>query len=107
MEILSVVVNGDVVYEYDKSTALNDQQRDFLDKMDQDMGRGIKIRGQLIDKPGKQERATFIAMNLLKALMQQDEAKIRVSCAYLNDRLPELTTVQASDQDEGTAIELQ
>ena len=106
MDTLTIIVNGELAYEYDKATELSEQQLTFLDKMDEDMARGIKIRGELISTPDRQQRATFIAMNLLKALMQQDEAKIMVSCAYLCSRFPTLTEVQASDQDDGVAIEL-
>lgn len=106
METLCIVVNGEPAYEYDKTTELNAQQRSFLDKMDQDMSRGIKIHGELISNPDTQACATFIAMNLLKALMQKDDAKIRVSCAYLCDRLPELNTIEARDQDGRVQIEL-
>lgn len=106
MQSLSIIVNDETAYEYDKSTELSEQQREFLDKMDQDMARGLKIRGELISNPDTQQRATFIAMNLLKALMQQDEAKIMVSCAYLASRLPKLGEVQARDQNGGVVIEL-
>ena len=106
MEMLAIIVNGELAYEYNKASALSTQQREFLDRMDQDMGRGLKIRGELINNPDTQQRATFMAMNLIKALMQQDEAKIMVSCAYLASRLPGLIEVQARDEDGEVAVEL-
>ena len=106
MGSLTISVNGEVAYEYDRATELSEQQLAFLDKVDEDMARGIKIHGQLISTPDTQQRATFIALNLLKALMRQDEAKIMLSCAYLTNRLPKLTEVQARDQDGRVEIEL-
>lgn len=106
MNKLTVSINDQVVYEYDRSTALNDQQRGFLDRMDQDMTRGIKVNGELIGEPDSRQRATFVAMNLIKALLQEDDAKIQVSCAYLVTRLPELSEVHARDEEGRVGIEL-
>jgi len=45
-------------------------------------------------------------MNLLKALKQDNEAIIFVSCAYLTNRLPALIEVRAMDQGNRVTIEL-
>lgn len=106
MSKLSIFINEQAAYDYDSGTELDDQQRAFLDRMDEDMGRGLKIHGELISEPDTHQRATFVAMNLIKALLQEDEAKIQVSCAYLLNRLPDLNEVHARDGDERVEIEL-
>lgn len=106
MKALSIYVNDEAVYEYDRETALNESQLGFLDKMDSDMERGIKIQGELITSPDSQQRARFVAMNLIKALHQENEAAISVSCAYLTTRLPGLVEVHANDHEGTVKIEL-
>ena len=106
MNKLSILINEQTAYEHDKTNELTDAQLEFLDKMDTDLDRGFKIRGDLISEPDTQQRATFIAMNLIRAIMQEDMAKIQVSCAYLSNRLPELSEVHARDDDGQVKIEL-
>ena len=74
--------------------------------MDRDMQKGIKIHGELIADPDSQQRATFIAMNLIKALQQDKQAVITSSSAYLVDRYPEFNEIHANDVDGRVEIEL-
>jgi len=60
MNKLSILVNHEVVFEYDRNST--------LDKMDADMDRGIKIQGEMITGADAKQRAKFVAMNLIKAL---------------------------------------
>ena len=70
------------------------------------MDRGIKIQGELITNPDSRQRATFVAMNLIRALQQSNEAIISASCAYLVNRLPSLIEVRARDQGNTVNLEL-
>lgn len=106
MKTISLVVNDQLAYEYDRETALNEDQLGFLDKMDNDMGRGIKIQGEEIKSPDSRQRARFVAMNLIKALQQENEAAISVSWAYLATRLPGLLEVKVNDDDGKVMISL-
>ena len=105
MTELSVYVNDQLAFEYDRSTELDDKQLEFLERMDRDMDRGFRISGEMIAEPDSQQKANFVAMNLLKALQQEDNAKIRVSCAYLSSRLPYVVEVHARDQGGRVNIE--
>jgi hypothetical protein len=105
MTLLGIYINDQLAYEYDRATALDDKQLEFLDKMDSDMDRGLKIHGELIADPDNRDKATFVAMNLLRALQQEDHARIKVSCAFLATRLPHAVEVHARDQDNRIAIE--
>ena len=103
---LTIFINDESVFEYECGQSLEDKQLAFLDKMDSDMGRGIKIQGELIANPDHEQRAKFIAMNLIKALQQDNEAVIASSCAYLVNRRPELTEIRANDGDRTVVIDL-
>lgn len=105
MKKLSVFVNEHVVFEYDRDITFEEQQLTFIDKMENDMARGIKIRGELITYPDSQQCATFIVMNLIKALQQENGASIAASCAYLVNRHPTLVEVHANDHEDSINIE--
>lgn len=106
MKKLMFFINDEVVYEYDRSISFEPQQLDFLDKMDKDMAKGIKIRGEFTIHPDLQQRTTFVVMNLIKALQQDNDAVIAASCAYLANRHPDLIEVHANDHDDSIRIEL-
>lgn len=106
MNKLIVFVNDEAVFEYDKDISIDEQQLAFIDKMDDDMKAGIKIKGKLLNSPDRQQRATFVAMNLIKGLQQDNEAVILSSCAYLINRFPLLAEVHATDQDKQIKIDL-
>jgi hypothetical protein len=106
MKKLTVFVNGQVACECEREQDLDPEQLKYLDKMDSDMDRGVKIQGELIAEPNDQQRAVFVAMNLIKALQHDNNAARRVSCAYLVKRLPDLVEVRASDQENTIRIEL-
>ena len=105
MKKLSVFINVQLAFEYDRSTELDDKQLEFLERMDRDMDRGFKIYGELISEPDSKQKATFVVMNLLKAIHQEDDARITASCAYLSNRLPHVVEVHARDQGSRIDIE--
>ena len=65
MNKLSILINQEVVFEYDRDNILDEQKRAFLNKMDADMDRGIKIQGEMIAGADAQQRAKFVGMNLI------------------------------------------
>ena len=106
MNKLAVLINNEIVFEFDRELSFADQQLAFLDKMDSDMDSGIKIHGELLANPDSQQRASFVVMNLIKALQQDNEAVITASCAYLVNRFPRLIEVHANDHGKSVKIEL-
>ncbi|MGD8783479.1 MAG: hypothetical protein PVF28_00935 [Thioalkalispiraceae bacterium] len=100
MKKLTVFVNDQSVFDYATETELSMEKLAFLDKMDSDMDRGIKIHGELIARPDSQQRAMFVAMNLIKALQQDKQAIISASCAYLANRQPGLIEIHANDNGD-------
>ena len=106
MNKLVVFVNNEIVFEFDRDLTFEDQQLAFFARMDSDMESGIKIQGELLVNPDSQQRATFVVMNLIKALQQENEAVISASCAYLVNRHPALIEVHANDHADTVKIEL-
>ena len=72
MNQLSIFINDQLAFEFDSSKALEVKQLEFLDRMNQDIDRGFKIYGEIITEPDQKQKATFAAMNLLRALRQED-----------------------------------
>lgn len=105
-EKLVIVFNGQSVVEYDRNKRLPGHQRQFLDKMDSDMDQGIELMNEKIVKPDNVQRAQFVAMHLVQSLLQEDDAMIAASCAYLASRLPDLKQVKANEQGDMISFHL-
>lgn len=106
MEKLSVFINEQNVFEFDKEHVFDEKQLAFLDQMDKNMELGIKIKGELFENPDSNQRAIFVSMNLIKAIQQDNDAAIFASCAYLVNRRSELVEVHAIDYEGSVKIEL-
>ena len=106
MNTVTLLVNNEAIFKFNKEILLNEEQLAFFDKMDSDMKNGIKLQGKLISKPDAKQRSTFVAMNLIKALQQDNQAAISSSCAYLVDRHPALIEIYAKDHENEIRIEL-
>ncbi len=103
---LVIVVNGQSMIEYDRNTRLPGHQRQFLDKMDSDMGTGVSINGERIEQPDLKVRAQYIAMHLVQSILKDDDAMIAATCAYLATRIPDLKQVQAVEQGDNISFDL-
>jgi len=103
---LIVALNGQDVVEYDRDVRLPGHQRQFLDKMDMDMDKGLEMNGQFSAKPDLGIRAQYIAMHLVQAVLKDNEAMIAAMCAYLATRIPDLKKVKAEEQGENISIDL-
>jgi hypothetical protein len=94
-----VLLNGEALFEYDRSKPLAENQRQYLDRMDSQMDEGITLGTEKIAKPDQQQRAQFVAFTLLTAIQQDNEAIIAAMNSYLAIRYPDLKQVKA-DMDE-------
>jgi len=99
--VMAVLLNGTAQIEYNRDIALPGKQRDFLDRMDQDMAAGIQLGNQYIEKPTQIQRAQFIALHLVQSLLADNEQRIAANCAYLADRLSDLKQVKAVTNPDG------
>ncbi len=93
--MLTVVVNGQAVIEYDRRKPLAAHQRQYIDRMDSDMDRGFDLEGNYLKSPDPLARARFTAISLVQALEAGNDGLAAATCAYLALRLPELKQVQA------------
>lgn len=105
MNKLEIFINEELALEYDKDTPLDEQKMAFLDKMDSDMDKGIKLQGELVNQPDKTDKSRFVSLNLVKALQQDNHASIAVSCAWLVQRNPEISEIRIADAEAGIDIQ--
>ena len=105
-KMLAVLLNGIAQLEYDRDTPLPLHQAAYLDRMDEKMDAGILADGQKIANPDTQQRAQFVAANLVHALNTGDETMAAAMCTYLAVRFPELKQVRIKQHGEEVSIEL-
>jgi len=104
--LLTISIDNQPQLEYDRSQGLPDNQLVYLDRMDKQMDAGIQIGGEQVARPDALQRAQFVAVHLVEALQQGNEALIAASCAYLARRLPDLKQVKAVPIEAGLSLEL-
>ena len=104
--VMAILLNGVAQLEYDRNKPLPDHQAASLDKMDKKMDAGIELDEGLVTNPEIQQRAQFVAANLVHAIKGNDEAMAAALCSYLADRLPDLKQVKIDEGDEGMVIDL-
>lgn len=106
MSILVVVFNGQSVIEYDRNKRLPGHQREYLNRMDEDMAAGISLNRENITNPDIQQRAKFVAMQLVNAMMSNNDPMIAAMCAYLATRLTDLKQVKADEHGDNIVLDL-
>lgn len=104
--ILTVVINGEAVVEYDRRKPLEARQRLYLDHMDRDMDSGVPLEGQYQAAPDLRTRAQFVATSLLQALETGNDGVAAATCSYLAVRLPDLKQVRAQSNAGQLVIDL-
>jgi len=103
---LSVILNGNKIYEYEKTTRQPGKKREFLDNMDLDMDEGLELDGDFIRSPDKMQRAQYVAMSLLLGIKMNNDGLKSVTCGYLVTRLPELNQIRAIEEGEELTMDL-
>ncbi len=94
---LAILLNGIAQLEYDREVALVAKQADYLEKMDQQMAKGVRLGDETIDTPELEQQAQFVASNLYHAIRADNESAAAAMCSWLAVRIPELKQVQMSD----------
>lgn len=105
-DMMAVFLNGIAQLEYDRSRPLPDHQAVYLEKMDARMAAGIRVGEETIEHPDENQRARFVAANLLHAIKSDNESMAAALCSYLATRLPELKQVRFDENGGDVAIEL-
>ncbi|MDJ0834265.1 MAG: hypothetical protein QNJ69_12130 [Gammaproteobacteria bacterium] len=103
---LAVVVNDELILEYDRAKALPAHQQQHLQKLDGKFDQGIELQGHFIAAPDIEQRAKYMALSLMEGIIYQEDARAAVSLAWLATRLPELQQVKAIVDEQGTHFDL-
>lgn len=101
-EKVGFLMDGQEVLTYDRSVALPHKQQVYLDDMDKKMAAGFELSGDIITNPDQQQKAQFVALNLVNALQQEDDQMAIILFTYLVNRLSDLKQVKAKIQDMGS-----
>ena len=99
-----VLLNGEALFEYDRTKSLPEHQEKYLDQMDHKMDGGITLGNEAIASPDQQQRAQFIAFTLVTAIQQDNEAVIAAMSSYLAERYPDLKQVKADTDQESKKV---
>lgn len=104
-ESMVILVNGEALFEYDRTKPLAEMQKQYLEQMDKKMDQGITLGQEAIKKPNQQQRAQYVAFTLLSGIDDDNEATIAAMSSYLAIRLPELKQVKADvDKNNGKVM---
>ena len=103
---LNIYINQSLVLEYAPSVGTPGQQRSFLEKMDTDMDAGIALGDERIEQPDTMQRAFYVCANLIYALQHEHTEMVQIMCCYLNQRLPHLRQIQATEQGDDLTTRL-
>lgn len=104
--VLAIVVNDQLMLQYDRNKTLPAHQQEHLAKLDAKFDQGIELQGEKIDRPDAEQRAKYMALSLMEGIIYQEDARAAVSLAWLATRLPDLKQVQAVADEQGTRFEL-
>lgn len=104
--VLAIVVNDQLMLQYDRNKELPTHQQEHLAKLDAKFEQGIELQGEKIDHPDAEQRAKYMALSLMEGIIYQEDARAAVSLAWLATRFPDLKQVQAEVDEQGTQFEL-
>jgi len=104
--IFAVLLNDIAQLEYDRDKPLPPHQAAYLDKMDAKMGAGILVGNESIKQPDINQRAQFVAANLLSTMKSNDEKMSAALCTWLANRLPDLKQLKISEDGDRISIDL-
>ena len=104
--LFAVLLNGIAQIEYDRNKPLPAHQAAYLDKMDRKMDAGIQIDNTTIENPDLNQRAQFIAANLLATMKSNDEEMTAALCTWLANRLPDLQQLRIEEDGDRGSIDL-
>ena len=104
---LVVQVDGEVVLEYDRRKPLNKRQREDLSRIDSRLSADTKAGEQSDTEANPLKFTEIVACALVRALQTNNDQVTAASCAWLANRIPELTQVKAKIEDgEHISVEL-
>lgn len=106
MTKLVAVLNGESQVEYERDKALTEHQQRYLTMMDQKMDEGIPQGAGNIFAPDLQQKAQFVANQLVDAIKSNNEQLAAATLSWLATRLPDLQQVTADEKAGELTIRL-
>ena len=103
-DIFAVIFNDVPQLEYDRTKRLPERQHQFLEKMAQELNSQIVMGEKVIQNPGLEEKAQFVAINLVNALKTSNDSVAAAMCSYLAIRIPDLKQVKVSEDSNGKVL---
>jgi len=100
--LFAVIINGVAQVEYRRDVPLSGKQREYLDRMDQEMDAGFEMGGDFHANPTVAERAQFVATQLIQSIQGDNEQRTAATCSYLADRIKELKQIKATVDANGS-----
>lgn len=101
----TLTLNDEKIIEYARRQRLPGKQREFLERMDQDMSSGIKLDNTTYSDPDQFKRVQYVVMHLIRACENQDEHMQDAMCAYLTTRSPNLEKVIVTTVNDEISVE--
>jgi len=102
MSKLSILLDDQVQFEYDRDFPPDQTQVDFLNNMDKGMdASGIIIDQEKIQAPTQEQKLEFVATNLFNALGAKSGSMIGSMTTYLAIKSPKLKQVLFFQQEDG------
>lgn len=98
-EKVAFLLDGQEVLTYDRSIALTQSQKGYLDDMEQTLNEGFFLSGERVENPDLEQKTQFVALNLVQALQKEDDKTAIILFSYLVDRMPELKQAKAKIKD--------
>lgn len=104
---LHVLLNQEVVLEFDRNKAIPEIQLGYLDNIDARMNFGVQLGDELVIPSNQLEKAQFVANSMVNSILKDDFNQAIAMCTYLGNRLPDLKQVVCvgNDDDQGIKIE--
>lgn len=98
-EKVAFLLDGQEVLTYDRSITLTQNQKGYLDDMEQTLNEGFFLSGERVENPDLEQKTQFVALNLVQALQKEDDKTAIILFSYLVDRMPELKQAKAKIKD--------
>ncbi len=105
-ELLTIYRDGTLVHEFDKRSALERMQFSYVQRMDTDMDKGVRLHGEFILSPSQVQRNQFVISQLLDVLDINDSRSIVMLCRYLARHLPELDSINVVEDGDEYQVDL-
>ena len=102
--IFAVIFNDVPQLEFDRTKPLPERQHQFLEKMDQELKSQIVMGEEVIQNPDVEEKAQFVAINLVNALKNSNDSVAAAMCSYLAIRVPNLKQVKVNEDGSGKVL---